>query len=77
MVFPYCTRFSLIFKGFPPSFDDELLVFLPASHVDLPVLLFHSSLATIKVFALCYFYFKTHSSYALRRDCRRVFSFLR
>ncbi len=29
-----------------------------AFHVDLPVLLFHSSLATIKAFVLCYFYFK-------------------
>ncbi len=27
MVFPYRTRFSLMFKVFPPSFDDDLVVF--------------------------------------------------
>ncbi len=49
MVFPYQTRFSLSFKVFPPSFDDELVVFLLAPHIDLLVLLFHSSLAIVFV----------------------------
>ncbi len=65
MVFPYRTRFSLMFKVFslsykvfPLSFDNDLVVFLPASHVDLPVLLFHSSLATIKVLYFAIFILK-------------------
>ncbi len=34
---------------FPPSFDDELVVFLLAFHIDLLVLLFYSSLAIVFV----------------------------
>ncbi len=44
MVFSLSIRFFLLFT----SFDDELVVFLFASHVDLRILLFHSSLATTK-----------------------------
>ncbi len=61
MVLPLSIWFLLLFT----SFDDELVVFLLASHVNLSILLIHSSLAMTKGLGTSLFLGETHLSYEL------------